>query len=236
MTEHSLTPRPTGTRAQLVDAAERVLRSKGLAKATTKEIAREAGCAEGTLYLHFTDKLDLVRAVHEKLLPAFIEVVRHLPERAGTRTVEVNLTELAQSALRLYRDMLPLGTSLFADPELLRRFRARLAEQGAGPHRAWEPVVAYLRAEQALGRVNPGADPAAAALLLLGACQQLVFVELMTGPEALPFRDPPDPAPALVATLLAGLAPARPSDPTPTEPSPTTAGAHDSAAGTKERQ
>ena len=130
MHEHSLTSSPaTGTRAQLVDAAERVLRSKGLARATTKEIAREAGCAEGTLYLHFADKLDLVRAVHEKLLPAFIEAARHLPGRAGTRTVEENLTELARSALRLYRDMLPVGSSLFADPELLRRFRARLAEQ-----------------------------------------------------------------------------------------------------------
>ena len=216
MTEHSLTSSP----AQLVDAAERVLRSKGLARATTKEIAREAGCAEGTLYLHFADKLDLVRAVHEKLLPAFVEVVRHLPGRAGTRTVEANLTELAHSALRLYRDMLPVGSSLFADPELLRRFRSRLAEQGAGPHRAWEPVVAYLRAEQDLGRVAAGADPAAAALLLLGACEQLMFVELMTGPETLPFRDRPDPAAELVATLLAGLSPTDPSDPTDTERGP----------------
>jgi AcrR family transcriptional regulator len=208
MNEHSLSWPPTGTRAQLVDAAERVLRTKGLARATTKEIAREAGYAEGTLYLHFADKLDLVRAVHEKLLPAFIEVVRHLPERAGTGTVAGNLTELARSALRLYRDVLPLGSSLFADPELLRRFRALLADRGGGPHRAWEPVVAYLRAEQALGRVAADADPAAAALLLLGACQQLVFVELMTGPETLPFRDRPDPAGELVATLLAGLSPA----------------------------
>jgi AcrR family transcriptional regulator len=195
MNEHSLSSPPAGTRAQLVDAAERVLRAKGLARATTKEIAREAGYAEGTLYLHFADKLDLVRAVHEKLLPAFIEVVRHLPERA-------------RGALRLYRDVLPLGSSLFADPELLRRYRVRLADRGGGPHRAWEPVVAYLRAEQALGRVAADADPAAAALLLLGACQQLVFVELMTGPETLPFRDRPDPAGELVATLLAGLSPA----------------------------
>jgi AcrR family transcriptional regulator len=224
MTEHSLTSSPaSGTRAQLVDAAERVLRSKGLARATTKEIAKEAGCAEGTLYLHFADKLDLVRAVHEKLLPAFVEVVRHLPERAGTRTVEENLTDLAGWALRLYRDMLPLGSSLFADPELLGRFRDRLAERGGGPHRAWEPVVAYLRAEQALGRVAADADPAAAALLLLGACEQLMFVELMTGPETLPFRDRPDPAAELVATLLAGLSPTKasvPSDPTSTKERP----------------
>ena len=225
MTEHSLTrrsPSPPGsrTREQLVDAAERVLRAKGLARATTKEIAREAGYAEGTLYLHFADKLDLVRAVHERLLPGFIEMVSHLPERAGTGTVEGNLTDLAHGALGLYRDMLPLGSSLFADPELLERFRVMLAERRGGPQRAWEPVVAYLRAEQALGRVDPGADPAAAALLLLGACQQLVFVELMSGPEALPFHNPPGPAPALAATLLAGLSPTQPPDTSPTEPYP----------------
>src|SRR5512133_996571 len=139
MNEHSLTSSPAaGTRAQLVDAAERVLRTKGLARATTREIAREAGLAEGTLYLHFADKLDLVRAVHEKLLPTFIEVVSHLPGRAGGGTVEGNLTDLARSALRLYRDILPLGSSLFADPELLRRFRAMHTERGSGPHRAWE--------------------------------------------------------------------------------------------------
>jgi AcrR family transcriptional regulator len=219
MNEHSLTYPPTGTRDQLVDAAERVLRAKGLARATTKEIAREAGYAEGTLYLHFADKLDLVRAVHERLLPAFVELVGHLPGKAGTGTVRQHLTELADGALRLYRDLLPLGSSLFADPELLERFRALLADRGGGPHRAWEPVVAYLRAEQALGRVAPGADPAAAALLLLGACQQLVFVELMSGPETLPFRDRPDPAAELVSTLLAGLSPTQPPDPTGTEPS-----------------
>jgi AcrR family transcriptional regulator len=209
MNEHSLMA-PTGTRAQLVDAAERVLRTKGLARATTKEIAREACCAEGTLYLHFADKLDLVRAVHEKLLPSFVAVVRDLPGKAGQGTVEGNLTELARSALRLYRDLLPLGSSLFADPELLGRFRQRMAERGGGPHLAWAPVADYLRAEQALGRVAAGADPAAAAVLLLGACQQLMFVELMTGPETLPFGEGADPAAQLVAALLGGLQPPDP--------------------------
>jgi AcrR family transcriptional regulator len=222
MTEHSLTKpgRSATTRHQLVDAAERVLRAKGLARATTKEMAREAGCAEGTLYLHFADKLDLVRAVHEKLLLSFIDMLVHLPGRAGTGTVAGNLTELADSALNLYRDVLPLGSSLFADPELLRRFQTLLKGRGAGPHRAWEPIVAYLRAEQAQGRVAADADPDAAAVLLLGACQQLVFVEQMVGPEKLPFRDRPGPAAELVATLLAGLAPPQPPDPSDREPHP----------------
>jgi AcrR family transcriptional regulator len=203
------------TRRRLVDAAERVIRDKGLARATTKEIAREAGCAEGTLYLHFADKLDLVRAVHEKFLPSFVEVAAGTAGRAGSRTVRANLVELAEGALSLYRDLLPLGSSMFAAPDLLERYRTLLRARGAGPHRAIEPVVAYLEAEQALGRVPAGADLAAAAVLLLGACHQVVFVEQMVGQGALPLGG--SPAARLVDALLAGLTPARPTDRADTE-------------------
>jgi AcrR family transcriptional regulator len=209
MTEHSLIGSGHDTRRRLEAAAEQVLRSKGLARATTKEIARAAGCAEGTLYLHFRDKIDLLRAVQEKLLASFIEAIARLPGRAGTRTVEANLTELAEGAIAMYREVLPLGSSVFADPELLARLRALLRELGAGPQRAYEPVVAYLRAEQALGRVRADADPAAAALLLLGACQQYVFVESLVDEEERPLHGR-GVAAALVAGLLTGLSPARP--------------------------
>jgi hypothetical protein len=47
-----------------------------------------------------------------------------------------------------------------------------------------------------------------------------VFVELMTGPQTLPFGDRTDPAAELVATLLAGLAPTKPSTPGDTEQPP----------------
>src|SRR5215218_11172017 len=113
MNEHSLIHPATGTRAQLVDAAERVLRSKGLARATTKEIAREAGCAEGTLYLHFADKLDLIRAVQEQLLPPFVDLLQRLPGKAGTRTVAANLTEVAEQGMTLYRDFVPVNAGVF---------------------------------------------------------------------------------------------------------------------------
>jgi AcrR family transcriptional regulator len=208
MNEHSLKLRDrVETHRRLVDAAERVLRAKGLARATTKEIAREARLAEGTLYLHFADKLDLIRAVQEKLLPPFIELLLQLPARAGARTVEANLTEVAEQAMVLQRDILLVGSGLFADPELLERFRTRMRELGGGPHRAYEPIVAYLEAEQALGRVAAGADLLAAAVLLLGGCQQHVFVEQLVGAGLHPFADRRRPAASLVATLLAGLAP-----------------------------
>jgi AcrR family transcriptional regulator len=206
----------TGTRRRLVEAAERVIRAKGLGRATTKEIAREAGLAEGTLYLHFADKLDLIRAVQEQLLPAFVDLLIRLPDRAGTRTVAANLTEVAEQTLTLYRDFQALSAGVFADPELLERHRKLLRARGDGPHEAYAPIVAYLRAEQALGRVVVP-DPLAAAIVLLGACQQYVFVEQMIGADLHPLRERQSPAAALVQALLAGLAPRQPADPEQTE-------------------
>jgi AcrR family transcriptional regulator len=38
------------TRQYILEATERILQTKGLARLTNKEIAQEVGCAEGTLY------------------------------------------------------------------------------------------------------------------------------------------------------------------------------------------
>ena len=102
-------------------------------------------------------------------------------------------------------------------PELLERLRRLLRERGDGPQRAYEPIVAYLEAEQALGRVAAGADLVGAGVLLLGGCQQHVFVEQLSGPDLAPLGDRPSTAAALVRALLAGLAPAQPPDPEDTD-------------------
>jgi len=144
--------------------------------------------------------------VQEQLLPAFVDLLLRLPGKAGTRTVAANLTEVAEQAMVLYRDFIPVNAGVFADPELLERLRRLLRERGDGPQRAYEPIVAYLEAEQALGRVAAGVDLLAAAVLLLGGCQQHVFVEQLVGADLHPLDDRPSPAASLVGTLLAGLA------------------------------
>jgi transcriptional repressor AefR-like protein len=45
-----------------------------------------------------------------------------------------------------------------------------MTEQDLGPHRGVETLGAYLAAEQAAGRVRPGVDPHAVAMLFVGAC------------------------------------------------------------------
>jgi AcrR family transcriptional regulator len=56
-------------RERIVDAAEQVLVEQGARAATTRTLARAAGCAEGTLYVHFPDRFAIFSAVFEKRWP-----------------------------------------------------------------------------------------------------------------------------------------------------------------------
>jgi AcrR family transcriptional regulator len=163
------------TRERILAAARQVIVQRGLVGATTKEIARAAGVSEGTLYNHFRNKEDLFLSTLRQLPSGFIRLVIDLPARAGSGSVRSILTEVAQAALEFYDESVPMGGSIFADPELLQRHRELLQELGAGPQRANELLAAYLRAEQGLGRVRADADFDTAAYFLLGAIFQRAY-------------------------------------------------------------
>ena len=195
-----------GTRERLIEAAERVLRERGIAGATTKEIARAAGMSEGTLYNHFTSKEEIFLGVLNERLPPFVALVRSLPGRAGSGTVRTTVEEVATAALAFYHDAIPMGASFFADPVLLARHRALLRAREAGPQRANEAVAAYLRAEQERGRVHADVDAAALANLLLGACFQRAYWAQFLGEVALPEAEAQF-VHEIVQTLLRGVLP-----------------------------
>ena len=50
-------------RQQILEAAVRLFAQQGVARTTTRQIAREVGVAEGLIFRYFPMKLDLVRAV-----------------------------------------------------------------------------------------------------------------------------------------------------------------------------
>jgi AcrR family transcriptional regulator len=210
VSERSLTLQegPVDTREQILDAATRVIRSRGLAGVTTREIAHEASCAEGTLYRHFDDKSELVLAVMRERFPVFIDVLIELPARAGTATVRRNLEEIASAAVVFFGEVVPIVASLFAEPKLLRSQREMMRAHDIGPQRALASISAYLREEQRLGRVARGVDPLAAATTLLGPCFQYVFLRHFLWEEVLPI--PPERfVKEVVKNLLHGIAPAK---------------------------
>lgn len=173
-----------GTREKIVEAAERVMRERGLARSTTKEIARAAGYSEGTLYKHFESKEELFLAVLGERLPSFLALVEELPARVGKGTVRETLEEVANTALAFYARIVPMAASIFSEPELLARYRKGIHERGSGPRMVNEALAAYLDAERRIGRVREDADTEAAAAMVLGACYQRAFFSSFLGEQA----------------------------------------------------
>lgn len=193
-------------RARIIDAAHRLMLTIGLARATTKEIARAADCSEAALYKHFRSKEELFVVVLKERLPKVDGVLKRLiaDPGEGERTVERNLTEIAREAALFYEQSFPIAASLYAEPRLKARHNAAMRELGTGPHIPIRGLDAYLRAEQAAGRVRADADTYAAASLLMGACAQRAFAY-----DATETGEPPQPldpfAASVARMLLSGL-------------------------------
>jgi AcrR family transcriptional regulator len=168
-------------RRQILEAAERVFRSKGLSKATTREIARDAGCADGTLYLHFEDRLSLFSAVLDECVPDMKESLHQLEDLAGKRTVRANLEMVAARYIQFHQRALGAICSIFAEPELLDAHRRKLRAQGKGPQVSEGMLLNYIRAEQKIGRIARRAAPEAMSSMLLGGCLFRVFVSQYMG-------------------------------------------------------
>lgn len=190
-------------RRRIVDAADLVIRDRGLSGATTREIARAAGCAEGSIYVHFADKTDLVIAVVTEREPHFAKVLE-LPGKAGEASVEDNLAAWLEELLELFRDNLPIFLAVLGDRAVLARFTERLQERRTGPFAVVGAAAAYLTSEQELGRVRASADPRIVAALLVGAGRDYGLAGILAGAEPVP---PQAFARETARTLVTGLAP-----------------------------
>ncbi|MFJ6724189.1 TetR/AcrR family transcriptional regulator [Streptomyces sp. NPDC091281] len=190
-------------RVRVLDAAHELMLTVGLARTTTKEIARAAGCSEAALYKYFPSKEDLFVRVLTERLPRLTPLLAELVAEPGRGELLANLTEIARRAALFYEQSFPIAASLYAEPQLKRRHDEAMRELGAGPHLPIRSVEAYLRAEQGVGRVRADADPFAAASLLVGACAQRAFAWEVEGARP----DTDDFAARVARTVLAGIAP-----------------------------
>lgn len=193
------------TRQLILDGAKRVVQQKGLAGATTREIAREVGCADGTLYVHFADRVDLFLALLRQSLPPMTGPLRELEYLAGRGTVRANLETVAHGALAFMREVVPLAASLFAEPELLRAHREELRRRNEGPHLSMAAVESYVRAEQRLRRINQRVNPKSVYALIFGACLHRVFISHFLGQQIGPSDEVF--VKQVVATVVNGLNP-----------------------------
>jgi AcrR family transcriptional regulator len=178
------------------------MRHEGIARATTKEIAQQAGFSEATLYKHFANKTEIFVAVLQERAPGLAEILRTLDQRVGQGTVAQNLADVTRAAMAFYDQAFIIAVGVFSERRVLEALRADLSRMGAGPEGVNLAVAAYLRAEQEVGRVRAGLDPEAAASLLMGACLQRAFFRHFYDRE---MEDPEARSTEFVRVMIAGL-------------------------------
>src|ERR1051325_4075510 len=77
MTVHSVADRgPGDKRERILDAAERIFARHGFFAAKVSDVAKEAGVADGTIYLYFKSKDDLLISLFERRMQQLNETLR----------------------------------------------------------------------------------------------------------------------------------------------------------------
>src|SRR5208337_4397013 len=103
-TRPSRNRQPNKTREALLEAAARIFNSAGYHGTDSNRIAREAGFAPGTFYVHFADKLAIFLEVYENWVStewSAIEVI--LKSAASARAVRSRLSRAVLEHHRKWR-------------------------------------------------------------------------------------------------------------------------------------
>jgi len=164
-------------RPQILAAAERLIRTRGLSNATTKAIAAEAGCSEAALYVHFEGRLQLLLAVLEESLPDMLVPLHELEQLVAKATPAANLEKALTAIFAFHQRVTPMLCALFAEPALQAGYRKSLHGRNKGPHGAIEHLRKYIAAEQKLGRIASDVDAEIAATTLMASSFFRSFVE-----------------------------------------------------------
>lgn len=117
-------------RNQILDAASKVFAEKGFHRATTKEIASEAGVAEGTIYNYFDSKGDLLMGIMMRL--SRVESIGVELAEALDKDARAFLLAIAQHRMAMIeqkhetlRAVLP---EMLVNPDLREQFYQRFAQ------------------------------------------------------------------------------------------------------------
>lgn len=195
--------RTTLRRTQILEAATQVFAEKGYHRATTKDIARTAQMAEGTIYLYFKNKSELLIALLEHLdqkttqsadLTAGLELS---PRALLTQRLEDDLAQLGPN----FDLMLAVLPEVLADPVMRAQYYERMVMPGVNG------LIEHLQARQERGEANAPNIPMAARIFF----SAMLGLELMNilGDEAVrdAWKNPAELAESMAQVLFDGLQP-----------------------------
>ncbi|MCA1807069.1 MAG: TetR/AcrR family transcriptional regulator [Actinobacteria bacterium] len=154
------------TRQRLVEAATRLFAEKGLHGVTSHDVARAAGVASGTFYLHFRDKTDVYRHIVFHAIEELVLLVQQaIAESTGSVLGLRSRAEAIVSFAEHQRDMVRI---LFSTDSEAASVEADALSRLAGG------LEARLRREQEEGQFPTDLDPAVCARAHVGMTAHLI--------------------------------------------------------------
>lgn len=183
-------------RKRLLQAAVQTFGRRGFHEAKIAEIAAEAGVAEGTVYLYFRNKEDLLGCVFDETMDEVLAEARAIRQAEGTAAGKLTrLVGLHLSFIGQDRDLASVfQIELRRSARLVERFsRSKLSEY-------FRLLDGVLKEGIASGELRKDLDPRVAVRILFGASDEILSEWLLSG-DARPAAD----AEKLVGTLLRGF-------------------------------
>ena len=159
-------------RQRILDAALKVFAERGFYNAKVSEVARAAGVADGTIYLYFENKDDLLIQLFEDRMEYIIRRLNHELERTqGTPLEKI------RSLIHLHVDL------AIHDPDLAEFITVELRQSGKFVREYENPqFVQYLRTlrdiieeGQRTGSIRTGLDSRLLVRAIFGALDEVLL-------------------------------------------------------------
>ncbi len=160
----------TGKREAILRAATKVFAGRGYFNSKVSDIAGEAGIADGTVYLYFKSKDEILHSIFDRAMAEFIaegkKELAMLTEPADklTRIAELHLEKLGAD-----RDMaIVFQVELRGSTKFMQEFSA------AGFRDYLDIIRATIEEGQAAGHFRKDIKPIVAAKILYGSLDEMV--------------------------------------------------------------
>jgi len=159
-------PARTGDkRERILDAAVKVFAKKGFHATRVSEVAKAAGVADGTIYLYFKSKDELLISLFEDRVERLLSFLHtELPKRSTATDKLRRIIELQLGLLEGERDLAEVVTVI------IRQSTKLMKEYAAPKFTAYLDSIARVVAEgQASGELREDVSPHLAARAIFGA-------------------------------------------------------------------
>jgi len=189
-------------RCCILDAAERVFLTKGLAAATMDEIAHEAEVSKGTLYLYFKGKDELYLTIAQRALAEIVQLFEDAVARGGTGLERVERLMRAHCSFALeHGDRFRIATSWITSDYSVADDSPGFGEYKALAGKMFHRAIEAIELGKSDGTLRPDLDASRLAMQLWGSTLGVLMLKL-NAPEVARRMPQPIDVESLVPTFV----------------------------------